>query len=207
MSRNGILALLERWHSRLFVLGAVLLVGTASVALYDVLQGTEVRLPLGQVFVGAGWGCVLLGMLGLTPGILAERRLLGRACALVAAIGAFGYLFMGVVYGAAVGPIAMSSLEPLEPIFLLTILAGTLLAFPLFAVAGVLTGAYSRLVSGLLVLPPVIFVVNVATGTTPESIFGVVVALILVFGTTGYLLDDADSEGRGAQPAPGATAE
>ncbi len=184
----------------MFVLGAVIMVGGAAVVFYDVLNGTNIRLPLGQVFVGASWTAVLVGMLGLYPEILDERPWLARAGAITAVIGVFGYAVMTVLFASAVVSVPMSSLEPLQPVFFLPMLVGTFLAFPLFAVAGILTGAYSRVVSVLLAAPTVIFVANVITGTGATSIFAVQIALIIVFGATGYLLrvDGASVDGRSA---------
>lgn len=210
MSGNNVLpwGSLERWRGRLFLLGAAILVGAAAIALYDVVQGTEVRLPLGQVFVGAGWAAVSLGMLGLYPDLRERNRWLGRICAVLVAIGVFGYVVMAVLYAAAsLGGLPESTLEGLAPVFLPGVLVGTLLAFPAVAVGCLLADIQPRAVGVLLFAPPVVFVANVLTGPNPESIFGVLVALILVFGTLGYLLRTASPGRERTQPAPGPTAE
>ncbi len=198
MSGNGLItwASLERWRAKLFLLAAVMLAINAVILFYDVIAGTELRLPLGQVFVGTGWTAALLGMLGLYRPLQEHRPWLARICALAAVIGVYGYAVMGVAFAAAVGGLPMDTVESYQIVFLPAVLVGTLLAFPLFAIAGLLTGAYSRTVSVLLAASPVIFVINVLTGPNPESIFGVLVALTVVYGTLGYLLpkDDISSE-------------
>lgn len=190
MSRSGILPweTFERWCVKLVFLGAVLLAGAAVIVFYDVVQGTELRLPLGQVFVGSGWAIVLLGLLGLYPRLADRRPWLARVSAFFAGVGVYGYAVMAVIFAAGVAGLPESIAASYEPVFFPAVLAGTFLAFPLFAVAGLLTGAYSRGTSILLGAPPVIFVVNVLTGPSAESIFGVVVALIVVFGMIGYQL-------------------
>lgn len=190
MSRTGVLpwGVLDRWKSKLFVLGAVILALNAVIVLSDVVYGTELRLPAGQVFVGTGWAAVLLGMLGLYPSLRDRRPRVAKACAVFATIGVVGYLVMAVVFLAGVAGLPEATIDSLTPVFLPGVLAGTLLAFPLYAVAGLLTGAYARPVSLLLGAPPLIFIGNVLSGPSAESIFVVLVALVLVFGTTGYLL-------------------
>lgn len=75
MPSNGIIPWesLERSSSKLFLLGAVILAFNAGIVFYDVIEGTELRLPLGQVFVGTGWAAAPLGTLGVYPD-LADRR-------------------------------------------------------------------------------------------------------------------------------------
>lgn len=203
MSDTGIFTWesLERWSSTLFLVGAGILALNSGIVFYDVIEGTELRLPLGQVFVGAGWATVSLGMLGLYPGLAGQRPWLARVSAFFAGVGVYGYAIMAVMFAAAVAAVPMSTVLSFKLVFFPAVLAGTFLAFPLFAVAGLLTGAYSRTVAILLGTPPVIFVVNVLTGSSPESIFGVLVALVLVFGTIGFLLrTDGGSVERTSSP-------
>lgn len=190
MSETGVIPWkrLERLSVTMFLLGAGLLIINSGILVYDVIEGTELRLPLGQVFIGAGWAAVLVGMLGMYPRLADRRPWLARASALFAGIGIFGYTLMAVTHVAAVAGIPDSTLEPFVPVFFLPVLVGTFVAFPLFAATSLLTGAYSRPISILLVAPPVTFVVNVLTGPSAESILGVVVALVVVFATIGYLL-------------------
>lgn len=207
MSENSILpwGSLERWRGQLFVLGAVILVGAAAIALYDVVQGTEVRLPYGQVFVGGGWTAVSLGLLGLYRDLRARNRWLGRICAVLTVIGVLGYGVMTVIYvAAALGALPEITLEGLTPVFLPGVLVGTLLAFPSVAVGSLLADVQPRAVGVLLFAPPIIFVTNVLTGSNAESIFGVLVALIFVYGALGYLLRTATPSTEPSQPAAGA---
>lgn len=198
MSNTGLIPWnrLERLSAKLFLLGAVILAANAVIVLYDVVEGTVLRLPLGQVFVGTGWTAVLIGMLGLYPRLAEHRKWLARACAFFAAIGVIGYAVMTVVFAAAVGGLSESTVESLTPVFLPPVLVGSLIAFPLFAVTTLLTGAYSRPVGLLLAAPALIFVANVLTGGTATSIFAVLIALVVVFGTIGYSLraDSASAE-------------
>lgn len=190
MSENGMIPWksLERWSSKLFLLGAVILALNSGIVFYDVIEGTELRLPLGQVFVGTGWAATLLGTLGLYPDLVDRKPWLARASALFAAIGVIGYLVMAVIFAAAVAGLPESTVEALTPVFLPAVLAGTFLAFPLFGVTTLVTGARSRTVGVLLGAPAVIFVANVLSGPSAESIFVVLVALVLVYGSIGYLL-------------------
>lgn len=192
---------LERWSSKLFLVGAAILALNAGIVFYDVIEGTELRLPLGQVFVGTGWAAALLGTLGLYPDLADRKPWLARASALFAAIGVIGYIVMAVVYVAAVAGLPESTVDSLTPVFLPAVLAGTLLAFPLFAVATLVTGARSRTVGVLLGAPAVIFVANVLSGPSAESIFGVLVALVVVYGSIGYLLR-ADGVSADQTPTP-----
>lgn len=192
----------------MFLAGAVILVGAAAIVLYDVFQGTEIRLPYGQVFVGAGWTAVSLGLLGLYRDLRARNLWLGRVSAALAVIGVLGYGVMTVLFAAAaLGVLPESTLEGLTPVFLPGVLVGTFLAFPVAAVGSLLADVQPRAVGVLLFAPPVIFVTNVLTGSNPESIFGVLVALILLYGTLGYLLRSGAPSTERQQPTPGATAK
>lgn len=192
----------------MFLAGAAILVGAAAIVLYDVFQGTELRLPYGQVFVGGGWTAVSLGLLGLYRDLRTRNRWLGRVSAALAVIGVLGYGVMTVLFAAAaLGVLPESTLEGLTPVFLPGVLVGTFLAFPVAAVGSLLADVQPRAVGVLLFAPPVIFVTNVLTGSNAESIFGVLVALILLYGTLGYLLRTGTPATERQQPTPGATAK
>ncbi len=179
---------LEQWSSTAFLIGGVILIGSAALAGYDVINGTDVRLPLGQAFIGAGWAVALIGLLGLYPRLADRSRWLARAAAAFTVIGILGYGVMSVVSFAAFAGFLGSELETIAPLFLPVVLIGTLLTFPLMSAASFRTDTYSQPVNILLLAPPVIFLVNVFTPTPAEVVFVIVVALIIVYVTLGYRL-------------------
>lgn len=202
---GSVLARLRELSPALFLLGAVIFAGNVVILAYDVATGAELRLPLGQAFVGAAWAAGNVGLLGLYSELVERKRWLTRAAAVCAVIGAVGYGVMGVVSLALFADLVAGSLDSLAQFFLPPVLVGTALSFPLFAIASLWTGVHSRPVGVLLFAPPAIFVANVASGPAPETILVVVVALALVWGTIGYLLRNEVSPTGRAEPAPGAT--
>jgi hypothetical protein len=143
MSDDGILPWesLERWSARMFFWGAAIIAGGALVVLYDISHGTDVKGILGQVFVGVSWTAVLVGMLGLYPRLADLRPRLAKACAFFAGVGVLGYVVMTAVVLAGVAGLPESTIHALVPVFLPPVGIGSLLAFPLFAVAGLATVA------------------------------------------------------------------
>lgn len=126
---------------------------------------------------------------------------MARTSAVCAVIGVYGYTVMAVAFVIAVAGVSMETVLSYELVFFPAVMVGTFLAFPLFAVATLVTGVRSRLVGILLGTPAVIFVANVLSGPSAESIFVVLVALVLIYGPIGYLLrgDDVSAERTPAQ--------
>lgn len=186
----------------MFLFGAVILIGAAVVALHDATRGTEMALPVGQAFIGAGWTALLVGLLGLYPRLADRSRWLSRAGLLFTVIGIVGYVVMTALSVAVFTNIVAGELESYAILFLPLVAVGSFLAFPLIAIAILRSGVYSRTVGVLLFGPTAIFLANVLTGgNSPWSLVAVIVAQIVVYGTIGYLLrTDGVSEQRAPSP-------
>lgn len=193
MSREStLLRSLEAWIGIVFLVGGVMFVASAAITVVDIVAGAEqLRLQLGQATVGFGWIAGLVGLLGLYPGLADRNPWLIRVGAVFVAIGLVGYLILTIGVLAIFAGLPEGDLDPLLPVFLPLMLAGSVLTFPLFGVASLRSDVHSRTVGLLLLCPTLLFAVNVLTPTTPTPAS---LALVLVSGLAlvhlaiGYLL-------------------
>lgn len=182
---------LEQWSATAFLVAGLLFVASAAVTVVDIAVGAEqLRLQLGQATVGAGWIAGLIGLLGLYPRHVDRDRWPVRVGAVFVAIGLVGYLIMTVGVLAIFSGVPESDLEPLEPVFLPMMLVGSVLTFPLFGLASLRVGNHSRAVGALLIGQTIVFGANVASPSSAEVVFVVLVALVLINLGVGYLLGD-----------------
>jgi hypothetical protein len=151
---NSALDPLERWSPTLFLVSGVILVGfAASLAAIGLM---DMSLPR-NVFAGAGFTLAFLGLLGLYPGLADWSPRLARAGAVFAVLGALGFavtFVLGVAEAGGITPPAW-----VEPIQLLNII-GLVLGFFVFGVGTLRTDMYTRHLGVLLLVPAVVFAVN-----------------------------------------------
>jgi hypothetical protein len=151
---NSVLDPLEQWSPTLFLVSGVVLVGfAASLAAIGLM---DISLPR-NVFAGAGFTLAFLGLLGLYPGLADWSPRLARAGAVFAVLGALGFavtFVLGVAEVRGITPPAW-----VEPIQLLNII-GLVLGFFVFGVGTLRTDMYARLLGILLLVPAVVFAVN-----------------------------------------------
>lgn len=180
---------LESWSSVAFLLGGVAFLASAAITVYDIVVGAELfRLQFGQITVGVGWFCGLVGLLGLYRRLAEHRPWLVRAGAVFVAVGLAGYAIMTVGIVAIVAGVPESNLAALEPVFLPLMLLGSVLTFPLFAFASLLSDRGSRAVGVLLLTPTALFAVNVATPADATIVLVIVAGLAASHLAVGYLL-------------------
>ena len=151
---NSVLGLLERWSPTLFLVSGVILIAFAtSMAAIGLM---DMSLPR-SVFAGAGFTLAFLGLLGLYPGLADRSPRLARAGAVFAVLGALGFTVTFVIATAEFGGIARPGW--VEPIQLLNII-GLILGFSVFGVGILRTDMHANLLGGLLLVPAVVFAVN-----------------------------------------------
>lgn len=145
---------LEQWSATAFLAGGAILVGFAvSLAVIGILDGSAPS----NIFGGLGYMLAFLGLLGLYPGLADRSPRLARAGAVFAALGTVGFSltfvagvteFMGIDL-----PAWVSDAQLLNII-------GLVLGFLTVGVASLRTEAHSWLLGLLLLVPAVIFAMN-----------------------------------------------
>lgn len=157
---------LEQWRSTAFLIaGGLLLVFVVS----DGISAFTSMEPPGWVtigFVAAGLIAGHIGLLGLYSQLadrVPRQALAGAVVVTLAAIGA-----LGLLVAVLVNTIQPAMGLPAVPFYLVMIL-GTILAFLLFSVASLRTRIPSRTVGLVLLGPPTVFILMIATvSNTPD---------------------------------------
>lgn len=191
MSESGVVpwVVLERWSGTAFLAGAAMFVLSAVITVVDIAVGVEqLRLHLGQVTVGLGWLGGLVGLLGIHRRLAERNRWLVRVGTFFVAIGLVGYVLVTVGFLATFAGAPESVVSSMEPVFVPSMLLGSVLTFPLFGVAVLRTDDQPRRVGLLLFGPTALFAANVATPSAAEVILVVIIGLVLVNAAIGYLL-------------------
>lgn len=154
--RPGVLAPLEQKSSTLFlVAGFLLAVFAANTAARVFTDGGVAQI---HGIVGpAGFAVGLAGLLGLYPGIADDGGTLARLAGIVAAIPFVGWFVTAVVgIGNVLGVLPDASVV-LPGVAFVGVFLTTMLAFILFGVASLRTGAHSRSVGLVLLVPAIPF--------------------------------------------------
>lgn len=185
---------LEKRSATLFLVAGVIFVGDLAI----LAVGTEqLARELGQAFVGAGWTAAFIGLLGSYPELVDRSRLLARAGAVFAGIGAVVFAVMAVAVLVFFTGIADGDFAALVPIFLPGVIIGCVLGFVSFSVASLRSDVRSRSFGILLSVPAIIVVTNVLTGVTGiasrTTILAIVGSLVAVHSTIEYLLQTGNA--------------
>ena len=146
---------LQRWSPALFLAGGTVLIGFAvSLAIIGMMDGSAPR----NVFAGIGFALAFLGLLGLYPQTAEQSPRLARAGAVFAALGAVGFTltfvlvlveFVGIDPPAWVAAVQLLNIVGLVP------------GFFVFGVVSLRTDARSRRLGLLLLVPAIVFTVNI----------------------------------------------
>jgi hypothetical protein len=199
---DGALAPLARWSRALW------LVSGALTLVYSSLYGAEAFLgtyPSAREFVGpVAYIVAFVALLGLAPALADRRPRLARAGAVLAVLGAAGFL-LNLLAGAGVVPEEATWVGAGQ---LVLILVGMTLSFLVFGAASLRSGAFSRTVGALLLAPVVVMGLNlgvVAAGlASPEARFVVSGLWGLSFLAIGFTLrSEGTADGR-SKPTPDA---
>lgn len=181
--------MLERWRATAFLIAALWFALSVSITAFDIVVGAEqVRLQLGQATVGAGWMAGLVGLLGLYPRLVDRQRSLVRVGLVFTVVGLVGYAIMTVGVLAIFAGVPEGDVQPLQPVFLPLMLAGSVLTSPVFGLAILRSDARSRLVGMLLVAQTLVFIANALTPTPATVVFVVLLGLLLINVSVGHLL-------------------
>lgn len=203
--------LFEQWSATAFLIGGLLMVIDGALVVANIATGAEHWMLLGQAFVGAAWTAALIGLLGLYPGLADRRKWLSRVGAVLAVIGVVTFAVMAIASLAFYAGIPDGEFTALVPFFLPGVLLGSVLAFLLFGIATLRTGASSRTVGILLLILPLIVLTNFFLGVSGiESAaitLGIVIGDALVMLALGYVLRTETAPVDHAEPAPGPTAK
>jgi len=190
---------LERWSPTLFLVGGAVLIGfAASLAAIGLMDMSVPR----NIFAGAGFSLVFLGLLGLYPRLADQSPLLAGAGAVFAVIGAVGFTLTFVLGVAEV--VEITPPPWLEAVQLLNIV-GMVLGFLLVGVASLRTNTHARTLGVLLLVPAIVFAVNIArvallgawTPSWAPFLLGSLQALAML--TIGYSLRSASVPPDGAE--------
>lgn len=202
---DSALASLDRRSPTLFLVAGALLAVFA--ALLGVEAFTNTTAPE-DIFGPPGFFFAMVGLLGLYPAVAGRILLVSRASAVIAAVSAVGWLVITVL---AIGETA-GVLPPLEDVgvlgLIVVLVAGIpmVLAYILFSVISLRIDAHSRIVSLLLLAPPTIFAVMLATaiaGYTPAwSAFVIGSGQALVHLGIGFVLRTEGVPTDHVEPAP-----
>lgn len=143
---------LERWDARLFLLGAVMLVGAGSLKVLDATLGVEFPLVLLNLAGQGGFVVSLLGVLALYPGLADQSPKLSRGGAVLAAIGAvsFAVAIAALLLVSGLNAVAGTNL-PTEVIGILFVpgYLGAVLGYVSVGIASTRTGVPSRTIGVL----------------------------------------------------------
>jgi hypothetical protein len=151
---------LAKWSATAFLVGGLLMVVDAAIVAANIVTGDEGLLVLGQGFVGAAWTAALIGLLGLYPGLVDRSRWLSRAGAVFTAIGVVVFAVLGLTSLVYYLGIPAGEYSDVGMFFIPGVLIGIVLGFGSFSAAVLRTGAYSRTVGVLLLIPPILVVTN-----------------------------------------------
>lgn len=148
--RDGVLAQLERWSPKLYlVAGTVLILFPTNTAL-KTYTGTSYAV-VGEIVAPAAFLLGVLGLLGLYPALAGRAPRLSRAAGGVAAVCAANW---GVIVLKNAGQ-TLGMLPEMGPLRIATGMIAfvtVVLSYGLFGVAGVRTGAYQPWVRRLMLL-------------------------------------------------------
>jgi len=192
----------EQWSANLFLFGGVMFAISAALTVVAMVTGAvQSNMVLGEAFIAAGWIAPLVGLLGLYP-VLADRSTrLVQAGLVFVVIGLVAFVFLAVASIIAFVQSMEITEIPIPVVILLPgIIAGSLLAFVSFSAASLRSGAHSRTVGLLMLVPSAIFVTNFlilplirGPGPNPPEIgFVITGALSLAMLTIGYVLQTED---------------
>lgn len=188
---------LERWRTIAFFVAGVILLVDAAIVAAETVVGLDDWMALGQVFVGAGWTAAFIGLLGVYPGLSDRSPWLARAGAGFAAIGAVVFAVMGVVSLAYYAGIPDGDITAIVPIFIPGVILGSILGFLSISVASLRTDVHSQTVGVLLLIPPAMVLLNIATGIagidSTTVTLGIVLGDALAMLAIGYVLRPGDT--------------
>lgn len=200
---DGVFDSLERWSPTLFLAAGGL------TLVYSSLYGAEAFLgtyPAARAFVGpVGYVVAFAALLGLSPTVADRRPWMARAGAVLAVLGAAGFL-LTIVARAGVVPEDAAWVGAGQ---LVLILVGMTLSFLVFGVASLRSGVYSGAVGVLLLMPAAVMGLNlsvvVAGLSSAEARFIVSGLWGLSFLALGFTLRTEADAGDRSTPAPDAT--
>lgn len=164
----------ERWSPRLFFLGGVAVLGSATVNGLIFFVGVSLPEAAGLVLNMAGFVAALVGVVGFYPGLADRSPRVARSSLAVVAAGLAGIV---VLAGWAVAMLLLSAPEPSPAVPLLSLLL-MLVGMCLFGVGILRTDAYPGSVGVLLLafvaVLVVVFARSVVVGGDPSDAFIVV---------------------------------
>lgn len=193
---------LEQWSTTAFLVGGAILVSFAvSLAVRGILDGSAPS----NIFGGLGYMLAFLGLLGLYPGLADRSPRLARVGAVFAALGTVGFALTfvaGVTEFVGIDvPAWVSDAQLLNII-------GLVLGFLTVGIASLRTEAHSRVIGLLLLVPAIVFAVNIVrvgvlgpfTPSWAPFLLGSMQALTML--AIGYSLRTEPARTGRAEPTP-----
>lgn len=148
VSVTGYSESLEAKAPILFLLGGALYGVFVANSVFTTYTGTSFSEAI--IFAQLGKAFIMVGTIGLFPALATERPYLARAAAVVAAIPAIGWAFVGVVGIAETAGLISGHPDPAFLAFALLMTKN--LAFVLFGVTILLTNCHPKVVGALLLV-------------------------------------------------------
>lgn len=153
---------LERWSAPLFLIAGGLLVVHAITHGLEAFTSIEYPMHHEFPFGVAGMTLGFVALLGLYPSTADRLPKLARAGAIVAVIGALGWLVMGVaLFAEELGAEPPAWIEAIG----LVMIFGVILSYLVFGVASLRTDIVSHTTGLVLLTPVVVMVVNLGIAT------------------------------------------
>ena len=211
-SSSGRWESLERMNPTLFLVAAGFFLINAVIVVSGITTGSErMTTLLGETFNAAGWAVALVGLLGLYPGVADRNRWLSRAGAVCATIGVVVFTILSLLSFAFYVRIIEGSIQNLVPLILPGVILGGVLSFLLFGVSSLRTGAHSRVIGALLLVPPLIVVLNIFRGAagfgSQYFLLGIVSGLFVVMLGIGVRLRSSSSPTHPTETTSGRTTD
>jgi drug/metabolite transporter (DMT)-like permease len=196
----------------LFLVAAGFFLINAVIVVSGITTGSErMTTLLGETFNAAGWAVALVGLLGLYPGVADRNRWLSRAGAVCATIGVVVFTILSLLSFAFYVRIIEGSIQNLVPLILPGVILGGVLSFLLFGISSLRTGAHSRVIGALLLVPPLIVVLNIFGGAagfgSQYFLLGIVSGLFVVMLGIGVRLRSSSSPPHPTETTSGRTTD
>lgn len=162
---------MERWTPKLFLLGGVLVLGSATANSLRFFADAPLPEAAGLVLNMVGFVAALVGVVGFYPGLVDRTPRLAKLCLAVVAAGIAGIAVLAVW---AVAMLTGSAPEP-SPLVAVLALFLMLVGVCLFGIGILRTDAYPRIAGGLLLafvaVLVVVFARSIVVGGDPANTF------------------------------------
>lgn len=205
-----LLVRLERWRSTLFLIGAAALLVLAGTFAAEAMTDMSIE---NHLVTGAAWTIVFLGYLGLYPALADQGGWLARAAGICAAFGAagFGFIFLSRALD-NLGLVPLEARPAWIGVLVVLPMVGINIGPLLYGVTSLRTQIFPRNFGFLLIVPSLLYYVNISRAVLRPGPTDPAVTTVLVMGYTvamfgvGYLLRTKSGSPDYTASSPGSAA-